>query len=86
MTWLLVLLGLALGAAAAATHLVATRGRAWLVTHGHPGLALASFPLGLLGPGLCALAAIAAGPVAAWSLLPGLFLTRQLALARVRPD
>jgi len=81
---ILAAIGLALGALAAASHLAVVGLRARLVVSGRPGVALWTFPLGLIGPALCVAAAIAAGSVAAYSLLPGLIAARQLIIHRAK--
>jgi hypothetical protein len=83
-TFGLIVLGLMLGAVAAASHLVVTGARARLVVDGRPGLALWVLPLSFVGPALCVIGAAAAGAVAAWSVIPGLVVTRQLILKRVK--
>ena len=79
-----IVVGVLLGAVAAAAHLAIAFWRARQVTSGRPLYAWASYPVGLAVVGLALYAAAWIAPLAAWTFVLGLFLTRTLILHRVR--
>lgn len=79
-----VVLGLLLGAVGGAGHLAVTWQRARLGVSGASGLALLTWPLGLLFPAAAVLIAAQVAPEAAWCVPIGLFATRALVLGAAR--
>lgn len=84
MSALSIAVGVLLGAIAAAAHLAIAFWRARQVTHGRPLAAWLSYPVGLAIVGLALYAAARVAPLAAWTFVLGLFLTRYVVLRRVR--
>jgi hypothetical protein len=83
MTSLYVLVGCALGAAAALVQLALTRWRAEVATAGGVGLFVWTFPVGLVVIAAFLGAAAWVAPVAAWSCALGLVLVRMVAMRRL---
>lgn len=83
---LAVLCGVLFGILGGGAHLLVTRWRATLaITRGALGSLLA-MPLGLLGPVVAMLAAIALSRYAAWSVPLGIFAVRLVVLRRSTED
>lgn len=79
-----VIAGVLLGAIGGALHLWVAHWRARLAVSGRPELARLSFPLGMLGPALCVIAAASVAPLAAWVSPLGLMAVRAAVLWRLR--